>query len=568
MNGSPVPRTHQLLSASLSSSAGHIAWARLAWRDGDAASGSFALADDTLFQPGAEIEILAGADTPDRLFKGIVVSQQLRIRESATPQLIIECRHAATRMSLRRHGATYLEMSDADVIGKLFADAGLSITTAATRVTHPHLVQYDCTDWDFAVTRAEANGQLLLTRAEALETRLPDASGAPVATLQFGATLLEFDARVDAREQTRAVQALTWNAADQAVHSLDASPPAFTAPGNQSADSLADALGVDSLALPHVMLPDAEASAAADARLLRARLDQVSGRAVCLGLGQVLPGDVVELAGVGARFNGRVLVTGVRHEMDATQGWRTHLQFGGVGEDPARRQRLEARRTTSLLPPVHGLQVGVVSDNEDPQGEFRVRVRLPLVDPDSDGVWARVAAADAGDNRGVMIRPEIGDEVVVGFFDDDPRAAVILGMLHSSAKPAPLTPSNDNHEKVFRSRSGIRIHMDDDKVVLTLTTPAEQQIVFDDDKGEVLLKDKNGNSLRMDSGGITIECCDTLSIKTKGTTRLDVGSNAELKSATGIEIKAGTNLKLEGSAGTELSSPAVTQVKGSLVQIN
>jgi uncharacterized protein involved in type VI secretion and phage assembly len=217
---------------------------------------------------------------------------------------------------------------------------------------------------------------------------------------------------------------------------------------------------------------------------------------------------------------------------------------------------------------VHGLQVGVVSDNEDPQGEFRVRVRLPLVDPDSDGVWARVAAADAGDNRGVMIRPEIGDEVVVGFFDDDPRAAVILGMLHSSAKPAPLTPSNDNHEKVFRSRSGIRIHMDDDKVVLTLTTPAEQQIVFDDDKGEVLLKDKNGNSLRRDSGGITIECCDTLSIKTKGSTQLDVGSNAELKSATGTEIKAGTSLKLEGSAGAELSSPAVTQVKGALVQIN
>ena len=352
MNGSPVPRTHQLLSASVSSSAGHVAWARLAWRDGDAAGSRFTLADDNLFIPGAEVEILAGADTPDRLFKGIVVGQQLRIRESAAPQLIIECRHAATRMSLQRHGATYLEMSDADVITQLFSDAGLSITAAATSVTHPHLVQYDCTDWDFAVTRAQANGQLLLTRAEALETRVPDASGEPVATLQFGATLLEFDAQVDAREQTRAVQTLTWNAADQALHRLDASPPAFRAPGNQSADSLADALGVDSLPLPHVMLPDDEATAAAEARLLRARLDQVSGRAMCLGLGQVLPGDVVELAGVGARFNGPVLVTGVRHEMDASQGWRTHLQFGGTGEDPARRQRLEARRTTSLLPPV------------------------------------------------------------------------------------------------------------------------------------------------------------------------------------------------------------------------
>lgn len=569
MNGSAVPRTHQLMSVSVVNTANHIATARLAYRDGDAPSSDFPLSNDALFVPGAEIEVLAGAgNQPDLLFKGLVVRQRLKVREGSPPQLIVECRHAATRMSLKRHGATYLDQTDSDVIDQLLSDAGLDATVASTSLSHKHLVQYDCTDWDFLVTRAQANGQLVLTRGASIETRVPAAAGTPVATIGFGATLLEFDAEVDARSQTQAVKTLTWNAADQAVHTLDASPPSFTGPGNLGANDLADAVGVDAIELRHTMLLDPEATAAADARFARARLDKVSGRAMCLGLGQVLPGDVVELAGVGDRFNGKVLVTGVRHEMDTVQGWRTHLQFGGVPDDPARRERLEARRSTSLLAPAHGLQIGVVTDNEDPEGEFRVRVRLPLVDPASDGVWARVASGDAGNNRGVMIRPEISDEVVIGFLDDDPRAAVILGMLHSSAHPATLTPSNDNHEKVFVSRSGIKLHIDDDKVVLTITTPAEQQLVFDDDQGSVLLKDKNGNSIKLDSNGITVESSAALNIKTSTETKLDIGSSGEIKTATGLTLKAGADLKMEGSAGAELSTPAVAKLKGSLVQIN
>lgn len=568
MNGHAVPRTHQLMSASVSSTANHIAWARLAWRDGDAASSDFPLSAEALFVAGAEVEILAGGTRPDLLFKGLVVRQQLKVRAGSAPQFIVECRHAATKMSLKRHSATYLDMSDGDVVRQLFQAAGLSITVADMPLTHDHLVQYDTTDWDFAVTRTEVHGQLLLTRGETIETRSPSASAPPVATLQFGATLIEFDAEIDAREQTQGVQTLTWSPADQSVHTLDGNPANFTSPGNQSADTLAAALDMDVLELRHTLLPDEEATAAASARLSRARLNQVCGRALCLGLGQVLPGDVVTLAGVGARFNGQALVTGVRHEMDTLQGWRTHLQFGGVPEDPARRMRLETRRTTSLLAPVPGLQIGIVTDNEDPQGEFRVRVRLPLVDPASDGVWARVATVDAGNDRGLMLRAEIGDEVVVGFFDEDPRAAVILGMLHSSAKAAPLPPGNDNHEKLFKSRSGIRIHIDDDKTILTVTTPAGQQIVLDDDQGSVLLEDKNGNRLLMDSSGITLESCDALTVQTAGNASLDVGGSGEVKTATGLGIAAGTQLKLEGSAGAELTSPAITQVKGSLVKIN
>ena len=193
---------------------------------------------------------------------------------------------------------------------------------------------------------------------------------------------------------------------------------------------------------------------------------------------------------------------------------------------------------------MNGLQIGVVASNEDPDGEHRVRVRLPLVDDQADGVWARVASLDAGDQRGFFFRPEIGDEVVVGFLEDDPRRAVILGMLHSSAKAAPLQGSDDNHEKEYRSRSGMRLYFDDDKKIVLLETPAGNRLTLSEEDKAVKLEDQNGNKIEMTPFGIKIE------------------------SAKALELKAGTQLKLVGQAGAELSSSATCKVQGSVVQIN
>ena len=296
----------------------------------------------------------------------------------------------------------------------------------------------------------------------------------------------------------------------------------------------------------------------ADGAWLGRRLNKVSGRGKCDGIGSVKPGAVVELAGVGERFNGKVLVSGVRHEFDQVHGWKTHLQFGGV--PPAAPASLSAPAAGGLVAAVPGLQIGVVTSNEDPDGEHRVRIRLPLVDGGDDGIWARVASLDAGDDRGFFFRPEIGDEVVVGFLDDDPRHGVILGMLHSSAKAAPLQGSDDNHEKLYKSRSGLRLQFNDDKKVMTLDTPAGNSIILSEDDKSIVLADQNGNKITMNSDGIKIESAKATEIK--------AGTEAKLESGTSFSAKGGTELKLEGGTQAELSSSAATKVKGGVVQIN
>ena len=52
---------------------------------------------------------------------------------------------------------------------------------------------------------------------------------------------------------------------------------------------------------------------------------------------------------------------------------------------------------------------------DDPDKEFRVEVKIPAVTPRDGTLWARLCSPDAGKGRGFFFRPEVGDEVVVGF---------------------------------------------------------------------------------------------------------------------------------------------------------
>lgn len=557
--GNNVSREHHLMSVSIVLEANRIASARLAYLDGAAASSNFPLSDSDLFKPGEAVEILAGTGNQvDSLFKGMVVRQSLRVRDHNASQLIVECRHAAMKLTATRKSANYFDQSDSEIIESLLNNAGISCDIETTTPKHKQLVQFYTSDWDFLLARAHANGKLVWPDTDKLTVKAPDAGGTSRCTLQFGATLLEFDAEIDARRQYHSVHGLSWDPAQQAVLEIDAAAPSFTPPGNISADDLAAVADADALQLHHAALDEAEIQAWADAAWLRARANMVCGRGKCEGIGSVKPGDVITLAGVGARFNGKAFVSGVRHEFDLVQGWKTHLQFGGI--EDALPDNISAQPAGGLLAHVSGLQIGVVASNEDSEGEYRVRIRLPMVNKDDDGIWARVASLDAGKDRGFFFRPEIGDEVVVGFLDEDPRHAVILGMLHSSAKAAPLEGSDDNNEKLYKSRSGMRLYFNDDKKILQLDTPAGNSITLSEEDKALVLADQNGNKITMNSDGISIESAKALKIK--------AGTEAALESGTSFSAKGGTELKLEGSTQTELSSSAVTKVSGSMVQIN
>jgi uncharacterized protein involved in type VI secretion and phage assembly len=304
-----------------------------------------------------------------------------------------------------------------------------------------------------------------------------------------------------------------------ATEPTEATQPDVTV-GNLDAAAIAKKLGGDSCALVHpALLAQGELVSWAESRLSRSRLALLRGRVSIPGRPDLAPLDVVELAGVGDRFNGEAFVSGVTHTIDHG-GWRTELRLGLPPEPFARQPDIADMPAAGLLPPVQGLHVGVVGAFEsDPLGEHRIKVQLSVLDNRQGAVWARLARPDAGHQRGHVFWPEPGDEVIVGFINGDPRQAIILGALHGSTNAPPDAagpPSERNGRRAIVSKGGMVIGFDDDKKSVTIETPGKNKVVIDDTAESIMLADQHGNKIMLDSSGITLKSAADLTIDGPG----------------------------------------------------
>ncbi|MCB0428632.1 MAG: type VI secretion system tip protein VgrG [Flavobacteriales bacterium] len=563
VDGEDIGGQYGLISIMVSKAVNKIPKARIMLADGSVALEDFENSSGDVFVPGKEVEVKGGYhNIEDTIFKGVIIKHGIKTLENKTPLLVIDLRDNAVKMTVGRKNKYFEEVKDSDIIEELAGAYGLQTDVESTSVTHKEMVQYYVTDWDFVVSRAEVNGLLVFADDGQLAVKAPDLSQEPIVNLGYGHNIMEFEAAMDARDQLAASTSKSWDYSKQEMIEEEGEDPGLDEQGDFTTSDLSDVLGVETLLQQHTgKVEDTELKAWADAKLLKSRLAKVKGRVKIVGFSDVKPGHVINLEGLGGRFNGPAFVSSVVHDIAAGSTWFTHLEFGLDQEWFADKYNdIIAKPAGGLLPPVHGLQVGIVTNiHEDPDGEFRIRVRLPVVDPEHDGVWARMVSPDAGDSRGMVFRPEVEDEVIVGFLNDDPRDPIILGMLHSSAKPSPIDPEEENNEKGFVTRGELKLTFNDDKLSITLETPNGNKLLLSDDEGGIQFEDENGNKVTLSSDGVVIESAKDLNLKASGDVNIE---------GTNVTVKANASFKAEGSAGAEISSSAQTVVKGSIVQIN
>lgn len=558
INNREIARTWQVDSLTVRREVNRISWAKVVLLDGNASSEKFTASNSPLFIPGNEIEIKSGYQQDYiTLFKGIITQHGIKSR-GANSTLVIECRDKAVRMTIGRKSRTFADMTDSQIMEEISGGySGISASVQATSVSHRQMVQFNSTDWDFLVTRAEANGKLCYTQDSRLEVKAP-ALGTTVLKLLYGATILELDAEIDARHQTGEVVARSWNSNDQAISESSGREPTLRPPGNLRTNDLSRTASPGSVDLKHGgNLPEGELNAWSSSQTQKQWLAQVRGRVKCRGTSQVKPGDTIEIGGMSDRFNGKVFVAAVQHFL-AAGDWQTDIQFGMEPEWFADRHKVAPSPAAALLPSVNGLQVGVVTDIGDPQGEERIRINLPMVTPSGEGIWARQARPDAGPDRGMLFRPEIGDEVIVGFLDEDPRYPVIIGSVHSSANQAPLPAAGDNPEKGVVTRTGLKLIFDDPEKSVTIETPAGRKFTLNDETGKITLTDGNHSVEITDEG---------ISLNSTGSINISAATELKLEAAT-LSVAANSSVSLGGSAGVEIESGGVLTLKGSLVKIN
>jgi uncharacterized protein involved in type VI secretion and phage assembly len=159
----------------------------------------------------------------------------------------------------------------------------------------------------------------------------------------------------------------------------------------------------------------------------------------------------------------------------------------------------------------YGAFPALVSDIKDPDGQGRVKITLPWSADTGSGsyeTWARLATFMGGNNRGSWFIPDVNDEVLVVFEGGDPRRPIVIGGMWngSDSPPESMDGAGNNYKKVLRSRNGVKITLDDQdgQEKLILETPGGQKITMKDGPGAVEIVDSNGNSIKLETSGITV----------------------------------------------------------------
>ena len=580
-NGKAIDSTIGIETIETFSKVNKVPHARLTIFDGNAATQDFPASDSATFVPGAKIDIALGyaGGTETSVFAGVVVRQGIEIHPDGAPRLIVDIYDQAMAMTLARKNAIFQKTKDSDLIGKLISQNGLSKSVEATSAVHPEVVQYYASDWDMMILRAEANGMVAIVDKAKVTVAKPDSSSKPVLNAAFGDSILDFRAELDAASQfaAKSIASSAWDAGQQKIVSKKANAARATEAGDVSSATLAKVFGIDPFAQQSgAELAQPSLQSWSDAEHLRSALSKIRGSVSFQGSAKVKTGNTIELSGVGDKFNGVVLASAVRHDVQDGR-WTTSVEFGLPEKSyAATTPDIPAPGASGLIPPISGLQTGIVKKvAKDPDGEYRVEIELPLLQAGGKTVWARLATFYASNKVGAVFYPELGDEVVVAFMNDDPRYPVILGSAFSKKNPPPVAPDEKNEKKVLVTRSKLTVSFDDKDKVIEIRTPGNNVITLDDKSSSIKITDKNKNSIKLEKGGITLDSAAKLTVKAKGDISIAAGAGLKMsaKAAASLEgaqvtHKAKAKFSAQGNAASELKSSGITTVKGSLVKIN
>lgn len=548
-----MPEEFNLLSVDVTKEFNKIPVAELKLIDGNITEKKFKILDGDFFKLGKKIEIVFEAET---VFVGIVVNQGLELNSSGTT-LTVELSDEAVKMTSVRKSAVYSGKTDEAIIKGLISDNGLigsfEEKTKSEFKDHVHeqMIQYYATDWDFMLSRVEANGQLLIAsngQISILRPKEEKEEKASSFSLEFGKDeIYDFELQANGRNRYGEVEAvaLEWkeNENDKKLQFTKPSKGEDHVTGQKDkARDLPDIAGKTggekfTLMYPGALKP-AELQAWADAQVMKSRLAFLRGGIKIPGRTNIKIGGTIHIKEVSQRFTGGNIISGVRHQFSVHGGWVTWIQIGmDAGWFTAQPEVVDPQ-AAGLLPGINGLQVGIVmamaDKEEDPEKEFRVKVNIPAFNSPGNEmtVWARLTSLDAGSERGVFFRPESGDEVIVGFLDDDPRQAVILGSVHSSARRPPVSVTDKNSQKgIFirkeKEKKEYKLLFDEEEDTITLAT-LNNSICIDEKNKRISITDVNGNKVELGEKGVIMESARDFKITTEGNFEINAKGNVKI----------------------------------------
>lgn len=475
--------------------------------------------------PGSSVALsLDVAGQSVRIFVGVVVRQELKVRRGQA-ELTLVLRHALQSLAVTHGSRVFAQKTDEAIVRQLLRASDVALTRCSGLTTsHEQLVQFRCSDWHFLRRRLNVNGVWLMPSPGALEISPPLLS--PNAVHKLYQSLHDVDDGVTVDEGE-------WRFSDQSLSSaLSVSAWDVDRQVCASTKALPVVLGSDALnpARVRTLNPDAwlfgysapltrqESANLANALLMNLQAAVVQGEFVVTGSIDYELGQTVQTSGYGSHFDGKGIITCVRHRIGKECGWKTQLRLGLD----------EHAQDASLAPGANGPHVGVIAPFETDLTELgRIRIKLAALGANAPVLWARFASSYATNAAGFCFYPEVGDEVVVVFLDNDPSYPVIVGSMFNPVNKAPFPPDKEGVNKalIVKGASGM----------LTLAF---------DKREESLVASVEGSSFSLKQG-LAISSSDPMSI-----------------AARSVSIAAQESLDMSGDVDVKIKGPSIDLENG------
>ena len=556
--------------------------------------------DHAGFAPGKTLQISSKVgSTEHKLFDGEIVELESDLFPGDR-RVIVRAFDRLHRLARGRHVRSFVNATDGDMVRQLAQEVGLTSKVGPAKTVHPYVLQDNTTNLDFLRERAAMLGYLLYVEGNTLHCEEHGAHTATV-VLAFNKDLSEFHLRQTTVDQVDSVSTSGWDPkTKESVHGkaerANGSPQiGITEPGGEIA-SKAYGFKSDVLVADRPIRDQTVADKLAQGTLDRRAGRFIEAEGVAHGNPELLAGVLVEIKEIGTTFSGKYFVTGATHTYGGDLGYVTRFTVSGF-QPATLLSTLGPERDGGLSQSRVGLVIGVVTDNKDPDGLCRVKVKFPWLSDKHASDWARLVTPGGGQQRGMQFLPEVNDEVLVGFEQGNINFPYVLGGLWNG-KDAPPIKSTDSkvldggkvNQRIIRSRSGHMITLDDSDnapYIEIVDKTGKNTIKLDskDNKltihveGDMLLEAVKDISIK--GKNITIEATDALKLKGKsldaeaiqaanmkaGTDLKLKGTNGDFSADAGLKLKGGATAELKGSASLTLDGGAMTEVKGGMVKV-
>ncbi|MDR3577375.1 MAG: VgrG-related protein [Anaerolineaceae bacterium] len=503
-------------------------------------------AESALLQPNQEVEILTSPTgehaTPQRLMIGEITSLEPDYPYNGVPLLFVRGYDRSFHLQHGKKSHTFVQMTDSDIVSSISRENGLTPEIDSTTEVYPHIYQQNQSDFEFIMERARRIGFTFLVNDRSLVFKKTTNLPVQEVELEYGIDLRRFLVRMSSISKYKEVIVNGWDDDNkrEIIGHAGADEPGETGTWIVSR---------------HPVHSQAEADALAKSILEELTGGYLQAEGVAVGNPKLKAGCKVNLKSLGSKFSGEYFLTRTRHFNDSEDGYLTEFSIsgsssntiddllnGGAGSNPG----------LSGNGAPEGAVIGLVTNNQDPLGSGRVKIRFPWLDSDNESTWAPIVSPMAGNNRGLFILPEVGDEVLVIFEHGDMNHPFVLGGLWNGVDAPPISAdqavasSGSVKQRVWKTRTGHTITLDDS----------------DDTPGISIVDQTGNNKIVIDSSQ------NRLSIEIDGDIEIKANQNVTVKSGANLSLQSDSNISIKASGTLDLESSATLTIKGSTVNIN